>query len=187
MRAPICVLLAVAAWASPARAEAPLPKDSIYQLDVALTDQDGKTAELAARRGRVQVVAMFYSSCKLACPLITAAVQRAEQALTAAQRARLGVLFVSFDPARDTPEVLRRVADAHRMDLARWSLARTPAPSVRKLAAVLGVQYRVLADGEIGHANVITLLDADGRIVAQTTKLGAPDPAFIAALRGALE
>jgi protein SCO1/2 len=47
-----------------------LPSDSIYQLDVALTDQAGHSAPLAARRGTPQLVTMFYTSCTMVCPLI---------------------------------------------------------------------------------------------------------------------
>ncbi len=51
-------------------AAAPLPNDSIYQMDVRLTDQGGHTAPLSDRRGQVQLVSMFYSSCTMVCPMI---------------------------------------------------------------------------------------------------------------------
>ena len=58
---------------------------------------------------------------------------------------------------------------------------------MRKLAALLGIRYRQLADGEFNHTSVLILLDAEGRILARTEKLGAkPDPAFLAAVRKAL-
>lgn len=172
--------------ASAAHAEAPLPKDSLYQLDIELTDQDGKTAALASRRGRVRLVAMFYTSCKYVCPLIISTIQKTEQTLSAEERARLGVLLVSFDPARDTPEALRRVATERKIELPRWSLARTDPASVRKLAAALGVQYRALKDGEINHSSPLALLDADGRILAKTDELGEVDPELASAVRRAL-
>jgi protein SCO1/2 len=61
----------------------------------------------------------------------------------------------------------------------RWRLARTAASDVRPLAAVLGVQYRNLPDGDINHSSAILLLDADGREVARTEKLGVPEPVFV--------
>lgn len=171
--------------ASPAGA-ADLPKDSLYRLDMALTDQDAKTATLASRRGQVRLVSMFYTSCKFACPLIINALQRTEKALSDAERARLGVLLVSFDPARDTPQAMKTVAGERNIDLSRWSLTRTEVPNVRKFAAALGVQYRPLSNGEVSHSNVLALLDADGRILAKTEKLNAVDPDFVAAVRRAL-
>lgn len=177
--------LAAVATSRAARAEAPLPKDSLYQLDVALTDQDANTATLASRRGRVRLITMFYTSCKFVCPMIISTIQQTEQALSAAERARLGVLLVSFDPKRDTPPVMKRVAVERRIELPRWSLTRTEPASVRKIAAALGVQYRGLED-EINHSSALALLDAEGRIVAKTEKLGETDPAFVSALRAAL-
>lgn len=175
-----------ASVATPARAEAPLPKDSLYQLAIDLTDQDASTATLASRRGRVRLITMFYTSCKFVCPLIISTLQRTEKALSAEERARLGVLLVSFDPARDTPQAMKRVAIERKVELPRWSLTRTDPASVRKLAGALGVQYRALEDGEVNHSSSLTLLDAEGRILAKTDKLGEVDPELVAALRRAL-
>jgi protein SCO1/2 len=51
---------------------------------------------------------------------------------------------------------------------------------------VLGVRYRQLADGDFNHTSALLLLDADGRILARTEKLGGvPDPEFLAAVRQA--
>ena len=54
------------------------------------------------------------------------------------------------------------------------------------LAGVLGVRYRELADGEFNHTSALILLDAEGRVLARTEKMGAkPDPEFVAAVRRA--
>jgi len=50
------------------------------------------------------------------------------------------------------------------------------------VAAVLGIQYRRLANGEYNHSSLIDVLDAQGRIVARSGKLGEADPAVAAAL-----
>jgi len=57
---------------------------------------------------------------------------------------------------------------------------------VRALAALLGVQYRRLPDGDFNHSSTIELLDAEGRIAARTNTLGAVDPDMIQALHAAL-
>ena len=129
---------------------------------------------------------MFYTSCQYVCPLIIETMKKTQHALSDAEQARLKVLLVSFDPERDSAARLQEVFDERKLDAGSWTLARTDAPSVRKLAAVLGVQYRALANREINHSTYIVLLDADGRIVARTDKLGAIDPEFVAALHKAL-
>jgi protein SCO1/2 len=58
-------------------------------------------------------------------------------------------------------------------------LARTDDATTRKIAALLGIQYRKLADGEFNHSTLLTLLDREGRIVAKSGKLGPADPALV--------
>ncbi len=163
-----------------------LPSDSIYQLRVALTDQDGKTDSLGERRGQPMLVSMFYTTCKSVCPMLIDALRDTEAKLSAEERARVPVLMVSFDPVHDTVAVLKQTADERRLDPGQWTLARTDATSARKLAAVLGIQYRALADGEFNHTTALILVDADGRVVGRTTKLGDADPAFVKKIRTAL-
>ena len=165
---------------------AELPGDSIYRLPVALADQDGHDFRLADRRGTPQLVSMFYTSCQYVCPLIIDTMKKTQHALNTGEQAKLKVILVSFDPERDSAARLGEVFTERKLDASRWTLARTDAAAVRKLAAVLGVQYRALANREINHSTSIVLLDGDGRIVARTDKLGAIDPEFVEALHKAL-
>ena len=182
-------LLAVLLLALPFTGQAAdaLPGDSVYLLDDAFSDQAGKPFHLADRRGKPQLVAMFYTSCRYICPLIVDSAKGVEHALAPAERARLGVLLVSLDPARDDTAALASVARKRKLDPARWTLARTDAGAVRRVAALLGVRYRALADGEFNHTSALVLLDAEGRVLARTERLGpVPDPAFLAAVKAAL-
>ena len=170
--------------ASPAQ---PLPRDSVYQSTARLTDDHSKQFAWSAKRGQPQIVSMFYTSCKFTCPLIIDSAKTIESKLTADERARIGVMMISLDPGRDTPQALARVRVQHDLDSARWTLA-SPAPQdVRAIAALLNIRYRALADGDFNHTSTLVLLDADGRVVARTERIGgAPDPAFLAAVRETL-
>jgi len=166
---------------------APLPRDSIYQLAVNLTDQQGRRLALGDLRGAPVIVSMFYTSCQFVCPLLIDAIQATEQKLTPAQRERVNVLLLSFDPAHDTVAALRKTADERHLDDTRWSLTRTDSASVRKVAALLDIQYRALRNGEFNHSTVLLLLDADGRIVARTSDISKADPVFLKAVRSAAD
>ena len=107
------------------------PPTSIYQLDAALTDQDGRARGLDVYRGHPVLVTMFYGSCPASCPLIIDTLRATEKDLTPAHRADLRVLMISIDPARDTPEALKALAGQRRIDTSRWTLARTDAATVR--------------------------------------------------------
>jgi protein SCO1/2 len=182
------VLAAFGATLAYAQTPAPtdLPGDSLYQLDVPFTDQTGRHFALRDLRGDPQIVAMFYTSCRYVCPLIVDTAKAVERAVPAALQPRVHVLLVSFDPERDDVAALATVADKRHLDPSRWHLVRTDAGHVRELAAALGIQYRKLVDGEFNHASVVSVLDAQGRIVGKSSTLGAADPALVAALIAAL-
>ena len=166
---------------------APLPADSIYRLADRLSDQDGREFTLADGRGHPRVVAMFYTSCRYVCPLIIDSAKGVEHALAPRDRPKLHILLVSLDPARDDTVALRSVFDKRGLDPDRWTLARSEKPGVRRIAALLGVRYRELADGEFNHTSVLVLLDGEGRVLARTERLGAvPDPDFMAQVRAAI-
>jgi protein SCO1 len=174
------------AFAAPADKPAPLPRDSVYQLPLVLTDQGGHAADWRTRRGAPHVVAMFYTSCQYICPLIVDSGKAVDKSLTPQQRTRLKILLVSMDPKRDTPAALQHIVDKRQLDTTRWTLASPPQGEVRAVAGVLGVRYRELANGEFNHTSALLLLDADGRILARTEQVGStPDPEFIAAVRRA--
>ena len=166
---------------------AALPGNSVYQLAVALTDQDGREFRLADQRGKPMLISMFYSSCQFVCPMLIDTLRDTEAKLGAGERDQLGVLMVSIDPAHDTVAVLKKKANERAIATPRWAMARTDAASVRKLAAVLGIQYRALANGDFNHTTALILLDADGRIVARSSQLGNADPAFVSKVRQTLQ
>jgi len=179
-------VLAFAANAAPAAEPAALQRGSVYKLPLPLTDQSGRTSDWRTRRGKPQLVSMFYTSCQYICPLIVDSGKAVEKNLAPEQQRRLGILLVSMDPKRDTPAALQSVVDKRHLDTTRWTLASPSPGDVRAVAGVLGIRYRQLADGEFNHTSALVLLDAEGRVLARTEQVGSrPDPDFIAAVRAA--
>jgi protein SCO1/2 len=160
------------------------PADSLYQLPAQLVTQTGAAASLDIDRGHPTLISMFYGSCPAACPMLITSMQVYESHLDSSSRARLHVLLVSFDAARDTPKQLENLAHLHRTDPARWTFASASEADARKIAALLGFRYRSLADGSFDHSLLITLLDREGRVLAATTTL-VDDSQFLAKLRAA--
>jgi protein SCO1 len=164
-------------------AKAADPPQSIYNLDVQLIDQSGAVRGLDMHRGHPVLVTMFYGSCPSACPLLIDTLRSFERSLTPVERERIRVVLISIDPEHDTTENLRTLAATRRIDLSRWTLVHTDEATVRKIAAVLNIQYRRLPDGSYNHASVISLLTPRGEIAAQSTMLGKADETLAAALR----
>ena len=156
---------------SPLHAAAEPPADSLYQMRVELLGQTGAPQPFDLYRGHPTLVSMFYGSCPATCPMLITGLKVYEQKLPAAGRARLRVLLISFDAKRDTPARLTELAREHHADQVRWTFASASETNARKIAALLGVEYRHLGDGSFDHSLLITLLDNDGRPLTSTSKL----------------
>jgi protein SCO1/2 len=162
--------------ASGPSAEAPTPPHSdrsIYALKMTLTDQDGAKAGLDAFRGKPVFVGMFYGRCPSACPILISTIRSALAKVDPVTAADIRVLLVSFDPEHDTPDALRTIVAERGLD-ARWKLTSAPEDQVRELAAVLGIQYRQLPDGNFSHTSSIVLLDRSGAIDARLDDMSQP-------------
>lgn len=161
---------------------APLPADSVLQLEAGWTDAEGHALHLSDLRGEVWITAMIFTHCEYACPRILADLQAIDAALPSDARPRVRYLLASFDHVRDKPDVLRAYAAERGLD-ARWRLMWGEADAVRELAAALGVKYKPVEGGGFAHSNLVTVLDREGRIAAQIEGLGvSPDAAVRAAL-----
>jgi len=180
------LLAAALAFGASVGAAPALPGDSIYQLPLRLNDQDGTAFPLARSQGRLVIATMFYTSCQYVCPMLIDALRDTLAALPAPDRGRVDVLMVSFDPARDTSDVLRHTFEQRHLEHPQWTLARTDSAGTRKLAALLGIRYRQLADGDFNHTSALILLDGQGRIIGRTSTIGQADPVFVRLAQDAL-
>ena len=160
---------------------------SIYQLEVALVDQDGTRSGLKRFAGKPVIISMFYATCPYACPVLIQDIKGIEAKLTTHERSNTAVLLVSFDPARDTVAVLKKLASVQEVDERRWKLCRTSADEARELAAVLGIKYRMLQNGGINHSSIITLLDRTGTIVSRIDGLKRDSAELVSRLRAELK
>ncbi len=77
-----------------------------YGRDFHLTDPDGRQRTLADFQGKAVMMFFGFTQCPDVCP--TALVRAAEvKRLLGEDGSRLQVIFVTVDPERDTPEVLK--------------------------------------------------------------------------------
>ncbi len=76
--------------------------------DVTLEDTAGEPYDLATQtKGELTLVYFGYTHCPDLCPLNMATVAAALRILPSAERSRVKVVFVTTDPNRDTPSVIR--------------------------------------------------------------------------------
>jgi protein SCO1 len=79
--------------------------------DFHLTDQNGTPRTLSDFRGKVVVMFFGYTQCPDVCPTTLSDLAGALQKL-GADANRVQVLFVTIDPERDTPELLKQYVPA---------------------------------------------------------------------------
>jgi protein SCO1/2 len=168
--------------AATANSDAPYPAESIYNQPAKLVDQSGAPRGLDMYQGHPVLITLFYGSCPAACPLLIETVRATERAAPPQLQSQLRVLLISIDPEQDTVANLQALARTRRVDTTRWTLARTDAATVRKIAALLNVQYRKLPDGSYNHSSIVSLLTPRGVIARQSSVLGKADPELVEAL-----
>lgn len=82
-----------------------------YAKDFALPDYNGKMRTLADFKGKAVVVFFGYTQCPDVCPTTMAEMANVMQQLGPLAE-RVQVLFITLDPARDTPAVLSKYVPA---------------------------------------------------------------------------
>lgn len=106
--------LALCAFAACARAPSvDVPKEAIVRLSDAFSSEfdlvgvDGTALSNESFRGRPMVVYFGFATCPDVCPLALQKLSSALDLLPDRDRADLAPLFITVDPARDTPEMLK--------------------------------------------------------------------------------
>ena len=132
-----------------------------------LTDQNGKRIALKELRGKVLAITFIFASCADTCPLLTAKMAGLQDRLGADFGPRIYFVSITVDPERDTPEVLKRYAEAHRANPAGWAfLTGTPA-EIREVAKHYGIFYKKTPRGDVDHTFLTSLVDQSGTLRVQ--------------------
>ncbi len=82
-----------------------------YAKQIELPDADGRARTLADFRGKVTVVFFGFTHCPDVCPGTMAELAEIKRSL-GADGARLQGVFITLDPERDTPELLKNYVAA---------------------------------------------------------------------------
>ena len=141
---------------------------------------DGRAQRLSAfTRDRITLLGFMYTSCvdPDGCPLASRVFDTLKQAIAASPALRGTVRFVtlSFDPARDSPAVMRRYAGSRVSDDGsglRWSFLTTrSARELMPLVDAFGQDIRYSVDKssgrprrELSHVLKVFLIDPAGFI-----------------------
>ena len=159
--AAIVLLAACHREPAPGLAEAERPD---FGGDFTLTNQDNQPFHLQDVRGRPVVLFFGYTSCPDMCPMT---MSRITGALGRVGRPAPDVvtLFVSVDPKRDTPAVLKEYVASFRTPII--ALTGTD-EEIQRMAAAYHASYQIVPSGTsnylVNHTTAIFLIDRRGRL-----------------------
>jgi protein SCO1/2 len=148
-----------------------IPQPGEAVPDLAFTDQSGRRFHLDDFRNKVLLVTFFYTRCPLPdfCPRVNHAFAELDRKLQQNPNlyAATDLLSVSFDPAHDTPKVLRSYGAAYteryaKEEFRHWQFAVPKQADLKRVADFFGVYIEPGKD-QIVHT-LSTAVIADGKI-----------------------
>lgn len=165
---PVWLLLAPALLAQTLRTEGyrgglvtpPLPKPGFI-----LTDTSGRPFDFASEtKGQVTLLFFGYTFCPDQCPMHMANLSAALKRLPAGTADRVRLVFVTTDPARDTPPVLRRWLDLFDRRFIGLTGTEQAIAAVQRMAGVPVATKSGPANGNyaVNHANFVLAYSKDG-------------------------
>jgi protein SCO1 len=150
-----------------------------------LEDQSGKPVSEKDMQGQPYLVFFGYTHCPDVCPATLFEISEVMKAL-GKDADRTGALFITVDPERDTPAVLKDYLS--NFDPHLRGLTGDPAAIAAALKAYRVYAKKIPLDGgdyTMDHTAVVYLMDKDGRFVAPFNLKQTPEAAA-AQLRGYL-
>ncbi len=149
-----------------------LNEHSIFNLESAWNTQDSSSIQLQDLKGKVTVLVMIYTSCKVACPRLVADMRNIESEIPAKYLPDVQFVLVSIDPETDTPSRLKSFAHENQMDASHWIFLQGTEYTTRELANVLSVKYEEISPMDFSHSNIISVFNPNGEMVHQQEGLG---------------
>jgi protein SCO1/2 len=135
--------------------------------DFTLTDQSGRPLEFSdAAAGKVVALNFIYTRCALPqfCLRVSNVFAVLQRRFARQYGRELLLLTVSFDPERDTPEVLASYAARFDADPKMWRFLTGKLADVRRVCALFGVES-YLDEGLMNHSLHTAVIDRNGRVV----------------------
>ena len=145
-------------------------------LDFKLTDDHGKPATAANYRGKVVLLYFGYTHCPDVCPLTMAQLHVVMQRLgPLADGAR--ILFVTVDPARDTPAVMHAYVNAFDPRAVGLTGGAGDIEALSKRYRSAYTREPTASDGgyDVSHSSAIYVFDRQGNARILATPADAQD------------
>ena len=172
--------LALSACNAPAPPEKPPLKGARIGGAFALTDQNGQAVTERSFAGKYRIMYFGYTFCPDVCPTdvqaIGAAVKKLESS-DPALAAKIVPVFVTVDPARDTPAVLKQFVSAFHPRMVGLTGTDAQIARIKTEYAVYSSKGDASPSGGylVNHSRQAYLMDPDGKPLALLPQEKGPD------------
>jgi len=153
--------------------ELPLNKD-LTKKSYNLINQEGEDVIFPdIIKGQITVMGFIYTHCPDICPMTTHNMYLTQKKLKEDEIDDVKFVALSFDPDRDSPEVLKKFAEIRELDFNSWTLLtgeRTTVHELLKRFDVKAIKTDESVDEEgnseysMMHTDRISLIDENGRL-----------------------
>ena len=144
--------------------------------DFTLTDQNGKTVDQTILNGKWTLVFFGFTYCPDYCPT-TLGVLNAVQERMGDKAKDLQIVFVSIDPERDTPQLLKDYLSSDGFPTGVIGLTGTPEQTAQ-VAKAYRAFYQKVGEGEgytMNHSLTVYLMGPDGQFRSAVAHDLGPD------------
>jgi protein SCO1/2 len=151
----------------------PLDKD-LTKKNYNLINQEGEDVVFPEIiKGHIIVMGFIYTHCPDICPMTTHNMYLTQKKLKEDGIDDVKFVALSFDPDRDSPEVLRKFAEIRELDFKSWTLLTGDRTTVNELLKRFDVRAiktdeNLDEDGileySMMHTDRISLIDENGRL-----------------------
>ncbi|MGH8660731.1 MAG: SCO family protein [Burkholderiales bacterium] len=153
-----------------------------FGKELNLTDHNGKPRTLADFRGKVVTVFFGFTHCPDVCPVTLAEMAQVVKAL-GRDGDRVQVLFVTVDPERDTPQVLKQYVPSFNPGfLGLYGDAGATARAAKAFKVYFQKQPAKDGSYSVDHSAGTYILDREGRL-RLFAQYGAGAPALLHDIR----
>lgn len=138
-----------------------------------LIDQDNQTITNKNMLGKVYVVEFFFTNCPTICPVMNQNLKEVEKEIN---NPDFGVISITIDPKRDTPEALKKHKQRLQIENPNWHFLTGERDYIYKLSKEFNIymgEDENMAEG-LNHSGKLALIDKKGKIRSRFNSSGVP-------------
>jgi len=134
--------------------------------DIRLETSDGEVYDFGKSEKKIKLLEFIYTNCPDVCPITTQRMVHLKKQLEERNLygKRIQFITITIDPYRDTPDVMKKYAEAFGVaDDENWFFLTGDRKEIQKIADTFQFQYRDPGNGFYIHSTFFYVLDERNR------------------------